>query len=75
MNILVKRARVEGFIVLDYFNRADEAVSKLGSWLAEGKIKYRVDILDGLKRAPEAVNMLFDGSHKGKLMVKVSEEP
>jgi len=75
VNILIKRARVEGFIVIDYFNQADEAISKLANWLAEGKIKYRVDIIDGLKRAPEAVNMLFDGSHKGKLMVKVSEEP
>jgi NADPH-dependent curcumin reductase CurA len=75
MNILVKRARIEGFIVLDYFNQADEAVSKLANWLIEGKIKYRVDIIEGLENAPEAVNRLFDGSHKGKLMVKVSEEP
>jgi NADPH-dependent curcumin reductase CurA len=74
-NILVKRARVEGFIVLDYFDRADEAISKLAGWLAEGKIKYRVDIIEGLKNAPEAVNKLFDGSHSGKLMIKVSDEP
>ncbi|MFX1253399.1 MAG: NADP-dependent oxidoreductase [Promethearchaeota archaeon] len=73
--ILTKRARVEGFIVLDYVNRADEALADLGRWMAEGKLKYRVDIVDGLENAPKAINKLFDGSNKGKLIVKVSEEP
>jgi NADPH-dependent curcumin reductase CurA len=74
-NILIKRARVEGFIVLDYFDRAEEAVTKLAGWFAEGKINYRVDIIEGLKNAPETMNKLFDGSHSGKLIIQVSEEP
>jgi NADPH-dependent curcumin reductase CurA len=74
-NILIKRARVEGFIVLDYFDRAEEAITKLAGWFAEGKIDYRVDIINGLKNAPETMNKLFDGSHSGKLIVQVSEEP
>jgi NADPH-dependent curcumin reductase CurA len=69
-NILVKRARVEGFIVMDYLNRAQEAVTELAKWLAEGKIKYRVDVVEGIENAPHALNMLFDGSNKGKLIVK-----
>jgi NADPH-dependent curcumin reductase CurA len=69
-NILVKRARVEGFIVIDYMNRAQEAVAELAKWLAEGKIKYRVDVVEGIEKAPHALNMLFDGSNKGKLIVK-----
>jgi NADPH-dependent curcumin reductase CurA len=73
--ILIKRARVEGFIVMDYLDRAQEAMTALGQWLMEGKIKYRVEVVDGLERAPSAVNKLFDGSNKGKLIVKVSEEP
>src|SRR5262245_41946113 len=71
VNILVKRARVEGFIVLDYVNRSEEAFRELGRWLAEGKIKYRVDLVEGLRRAPEALNMLFDGTNTGKLAVKI----
>ena len=74
-NVLVKRARIEGFIVLDYVERAQEAMTNLAKWFAEGKIRYRVDVVEGLEHAPSAVNQLFDGSHRGKLIVKVSEEP
>lgn len=75
VNILYKRARIEGFIVLDYLDRVMEAMTDLGTWLFEGKLQYNVDIVDGLENAPEAVNMLFDGSNRGKLVVKISEEP
>jgi NADPH-dependent curcumin reductase CurA len=71
VNILVKRARIEGFIVIDYMSRAMEAMADLGRWLAEGKIKYRVDVVEGLEHAPEALGKLFDGSNTGKLVVRV----
>ena len=74
-SILTQRARVEGLIVLDYMNRFQEAIEDLGKWLAEGKIQYRVDVVDGLENAPSAINKLFDGSNKGKLIVKVSDAP
>jgi len=73
--ILTQRARVEGFIIFDHMDRFQEAFEDLGGWLAEGKIQYRVDIIDGLENAPRVINKLFDGSNKGKLIVKVSEEP
>jgi NADPH-dependent curcumin reductase CurA len=56
-------------------HRAEAAMAGLGRWLAEGKIQYRVDVVDGLENAAEALNRLFDGSNEGKLIVKVSEEP
>jgi NADPH-dependent curcumin reductase CurA len=74
-NILTQRARVEGFIVLDYVDRFQEAIEELRRWLAEARIQYRVDLVDGLENAPRAINKLFDGSNKGKLIIKVSEEP
>jgi NADPH-dependent curcumin reductase CurA len=74
-SILTQRARVEGFIILDYVDRFQEATEDLGRWLTEGKIQYRVEVVDGLENAPRAINKLFDGSNKGKLIVKVSEEP
>lgn len=74
-SILTQRARVEGFIVLDYLNRFPEAMAALGNWLGEGKIQYRVDVIEGLENTPRGINKLFDGSNKGKLIVKVSEEP
>ena len=74
-NILMKRARVEGFIVSDFFNRWADAVEQLSNWLGEGKLTYKVDIVDGLECAPSAVKKLFDGSNDGKLLVRVGPEP
>jgi len=74
-NAINKRARLEGFIVTDYHDRAQEAVDDLVRWNAQGKIKYRIDIVDGLDRAPEALLRLFRGEHRGKLVVKISDEP
>lgn len=74
-NILIKSARVEGFIVLDFLHRAEEAATALIGWYKEGKIRYRVEVVEGLENAVAAVNRLFDGSHQGKLIVKVSDEP
>ncbi len=71
--LLMKRAKVEGFIVLDFWDRFPEALDQLGQWLAEGRLKYRVDVVDGVESAPTAVNKLFDGTNTGKLIVKVAE--
>jgi hypothetical protein len=73
-NILVRRARVEGFIILDYGKRFPEAFAALGKWLVEGKLKYRIDLVEGLEHAPAAVNRLFEGGNTGKLLVRVSPE-
>jgi NADPH-dependent curcumin reductase CurA len=73
--VLLKRARIEGFIVLDYVPRAAEAISALTGWFLEGRIRYRVQVLEGLEQAAAGVNILFDGGNTGKLLVKVSAEP
>jgi hypothetical protein len=70
-NVLVKRARIEGFIVLDYVSRSQEAIADLLTWYVEGKLRYRVDVVEGLEHAPRAINKLFDGSNVGKLIVKI----
>jgi NADPH-dependent curcumin reductase len=69
--LVLKRARMEGFIVIDYWNRAGEAIEALAQWHQEGKVKYRVHVIEGLKNAPTAMNMLFDGRNHGKLIVKI----
>lgn len=68
-NVLVRRARIEGFIALDFVHRAQEAYAQLGPWLAEGRLKYRVDTVHGLDHAVLAVNRLFEGTNHGKLIV------
>ncbi len=69
--LTVQRARMEGFIVLDYLERFPEAALTLAGWVAEGRIRHRVDVVEGLERAPEALNRLFDGTNTGKQLVKV----
>jgi NADPH-dependent curcumin reductase CurA len=71
LHLIAKRGRMEGFIVLDYAPRAQEAITQLAAWVMQGKLKYQVDIVDGLERAPSALLRLFDGSHKGKLLVRM----
>ncbi len=69
----VNRVLIKGFIVLDWFDRFPEAITRLGALVAEGKVKDRHTIVEGLERAPEACNMLFDGDNVGKLIVKLEE--
>jgi NADPH-dependent curcumin reductase CurA len=71
-NLISKRARVEGFIVLDYMSRAQECFSDLGKWLMEGKLKYRVDEVEGLENTVTGINKLFTGGNSGKLVVKIA---
>jgi NADPH-dependent curcumin reductase len=71
MKIVSARATLSGIIVFDYFPRANEAITALGNWLREGKIKYKEHIVEGLERFPEALRMLFTGDNTGKLIVKI----
>lgn len=74
LSLLVNRARMEGFVIFDYRHRYGEALAQLGAWLAEGKIKSRDEIVDGLENAPAALTRLFDGSKRGKLIVRIAPE-
>jgi NADPH-dependent curcumin reductase CurA len=64
---------MEGFIILDYMSRFMEGVMALGGLLAEGKLKHKTTVVDGLENAPEALRRLFTGDHDGKLLVKVAD--
>jgi NADPH-dependent curcumin reductase CurA len=72
---LMRRALIKGFIVTDYMPRFPEGIAAMAGWLAEGKLTYRTDMVDGLENAVESVNRLFDGANTGKLLVRCSEEP
>ena len=71
--ILMQRLKVQGFIILDYVDRYPEAISALSQWLAEGKIKVRQDVTDGLENALETVKKLYTGANNGKLMIRVKD--
>ena len=70
--IVTKRLRMEGFIVMDFYDRRAEAEQRLAGWVEQGRIKAVVDIVDGLDKAPEALIGLFSGRNRGKMAVRVS---
>ncbi len=72
--LIAKRAKIQGFLVLDYYPRALEAVQAMATWMQEGKLVYRSDINEGLSNTPLVINKLFTGGNTGKLLMKLSEE-
>jgi NADPH-dependent curcumin reductase CurA len=69
--VVTKRLRLEGFVVMDFFDQRAQAEARLARWVEEGKIKAIVDIVDGLDKAPQALIGLFEGRNKGKMAVRV----
>jgi NADPH-dependent curcumin reductase CurA len=72
--LIVKRLRVQGFLILDYAPRFAEAISQLAQWKMAGKLKDRETIVDGIANATSAINMLFSGANTGKLLVKLTKD-
>jgi NADPH-dependent curcumin reductase CurA len=72
MNLLVKRARMEGFVVFDYLPRYGEALSELTALVREGRLRFREDVRPGLESAPEALVDLYTGANEGKLLVEIA---
>ena len=73
--IVVKRLRMEGFIVMDWVHNDAKALRALQTWVANGQIKVTEDIVEGLENAPQALIGLLAGDNKGKRMVRVAADP
>jgi NADPH:quinone reductase len=71
--LVVKQAKVEGFLVFQYADRYDEALKQLTTWLREGRLKHHEDIMNGLENAPKAFIRMLEGENVGKQLVKISE--
>ena len=71
-SLIIRRGSMEGFIILDFLARWPEAQAVMGGWLSEGRLSHTEHIVDGLERAPDALNLLFTGGNTGKVLVKVS---
>ncbi len=71
--LMVKRAVMQSFLVLDHLDRFPEATTYLGGLIAENKLRYDETVVDGLEHAAEALTGMFDGANTGKLLVRVAE--
>jgi len=70
--LLVKRARMEGFLVWDWRHQTQEFRRDVSQWLREGKIRYREDAAEGIAAAPRAFIGMLAGENRGKQLVRVA---
>ena len=71
LSLISARARMEGFVVIDYLHRGDEAIAAMAPLVAQGKLKGKVDVIDGLTQFPEALRRLLAGKNFGKQVVRL----
>jgi NADPH-dependent curcumin reductase CurA len=72
-NLLVRRATLQGFIILDHYAKLAEVSKQLAEWIAAGELEPLETVVEGFEELPTAINMLFDGGNVGKLVVKVGD--
>ncbi|MAC80706.1 MAG: NADP-dependent oxidoreductase [Rhodobacteraceae bacterium] len=73
--VVVKRLRMEGFIVMDHARDDPKALRALKGWVESGQVKVTEDIVEGLDHAPAALIGLLAGDNRGKRMVRVGPDP
>jgi NADPH:quinone reductase len=71
--LITRQAKVEGFLVFQFADRYEVALHQLATWLKEGRLSYREDIIEGLENTPQAFIRMLEGKSTGKQLVKVAE--
>jgi NADPH-dependent curcumin reductase CurA len=72
IQLLVRRARMEGFVVFDFADRYGQAAQEIAGWMQEGRFTTREDIVKAPVDAfPQVLKRLFDGDNVGKLVLEV----
>lgn len=74
-NVIMRRLRIEGFVVLDYVDKYAGYQQKLAGWMMEGKLKFRLHVVDGIDNALDALKLLYTSGNHGKLMVRIGADP
>lgn len=75
MQLVIRRCRMEGFILIDYMDRAAEASKQLAAWIESGELKHGEDIQEGIENTPKTFLRLFQGKNKGKQLLRIADEP
>lgn len=74
LSLLVNRATMQGMVVMDYAKDYGTAAQEMGGWMAQGKLKSREDIYEGIENFHDTFQRLFTGEKNGKLILKVKED-
>ncbi len=72
--LLVRRARMQGFLIFDHADRYSVGLHALTEWVRAGLIHYREDILEGIEQAPDAIAGLYRGENLGKRLIRIGSE-
>lgn len=72
LELITQRGTMTGFNTFDHWDRFGAITDELAAWIADGRIRHREHVVEGLEHAPEALNMLFTGENLGKLLVRVA---
>jgi len=72
--IMIARATVQGFLVLDHADRFELARRRLADWARSGRLRHREDVLDGIEQMPRAFLRLLRGENLGKQLVRLTAE-
>ncbi|HVP30799.1 MAG TPA: NADP-dependent oxidoreductase [Myxococcota bacterium] len=75
LQLIIRRSRMEGFLVLDYAARFPDAIRELTRWVEAGKVQHQEDVQHGLENAPRTFLRLFTGENRGKQLLKVADPP
>ena len=73
MNLVIMRARMEGFIVIDYLARSQQAITDLVGWMESGELVHQEDVQQGFENIPDTLNRLFTGQNLGKQLLRIAE--
>lgn len=73
-HLIVKRARMQGFLIFDYAARYPEGLSALTPWVRSGAIRYREEILEGIERAPGSIAGLYRGENLGRRLIRIAPD-
>jgi NADPH-dependent curcumin reductase CurA len=71
-HLLVKRARMQGFVIFDHADHHAVARRDLAQWLREGRLTYLEDVLEGIEHAPDAIAGLYRGENLGKRLIRIA---
>ncbi|MEM7002239.1 MAG: NADP-dependent oxidoreductase [Pseudomonadota bacterium] len=73
MQLVIRRCIMQGFILIDHYDRAGEAIAELSRWISQGELKHAEDIQEGFENTPQTFLRLFEGKNLGKQLLKVGE--
>ena len=72
-NTIMKRLKIEGFVVLDLVDKMPKICAQLVQWMIEGKLQFRLNLSEGLDQAPAALQKIYTGANDGKVLVRLAD--